>query len=65
MVVLLVTCEAGKTFERVCCNLGEGAVEQKWGHGLGFVALSRAMALRVGGLRWLEPLMFLSRGYEP
>jgi len=36
------TCGAGKTFERVCCNLGEGAVEQKWGHGLGFVALSRA-----------------------
>jgi hypothetical protein len=35
-------CGAGKTFERVCCNLGEGAVQQKWGHGLGFVALSRA-----------------------
>ena len=38
------TCGPGKPFSKVVVNLGDGATEVSWGHGIGFCALSRAMS---------------------
>ena len=38
------TCGPGKAFSKVVVNLGDGATEVSWGHGIGFCGLSRGVS---------------------